>query len=205
MIAPLPKPSEVAVIAAAAYNSPWRWQAEHVRAIDATLGPWRVIAYQGTVRDGVDILRDIRFLPWWDRRGGFGPAGFVKGVLDVIEDMIADTIEDARAGRLLIVGHSLGGSLALRTAAHFRSLGCVTPVFAFEPARCGLGKLRRTLADVPIFISVDGNDVVPEVPFLYYHPAEVTHIGRVRIDPLECHKIATVIADLRAARVARLP
>lgn len=195
----LPKPSEAALVAQAAYVGPWRWTAPGVRAMDATLGDWRVISYEGTTKDGLQILRDIRFVPWWDRHAGFGPVGFVKGVFTVIEDLVADCIDDAKAGKLIIVGHSLGGSLALRTAGHFRALGYKVPVFAIEPARCCLRKLGKLLSDVPVFISVDANDPVPDVPFFYCHPAPVTKIGHDSFDPLERHRIATVIADLKAA------
>ena len=204
-MSPLPKPSEAAAVAQAAYSGPWKWTDVGVRAMDARLGPWRCIAYEGTTSDFLQITRDIRFLPFWDRRAGIGPIGFVKGVLAVIEDLVADCIDDAKAGNLIVLGHSLGGSLALRTAGHFRALGYKVPVFAIEPARCCLWKLGRLLADVPVFISQAGSDPVPDVPLFYRHPGAVTRIGHPVADPLNMiarikqHRIAQVIADLRAA------
>lgn len=195
----LPKPSEAAEIAAQAYQGPWRWESPgHTRAIDARLGDYRCVAFEGTTKDGLAILRDVRFLPWIDR-AGIGPAGFVKGLAYVIEQIIADTIEDAKAGRLLFIGHSLGGALALRCAAYFVALGYPPAgVFAFEPPRCGGRRLRKLLRQIPAFVSSDGNDPVTRVPCWGYEiGAPVTQIGIKQWDPFRCHRIAQVISDLR--------
>lgn len=196
----LPKPSEAAQIAAASYVGPWRWESPgHTRAIDATLGGYRCCAFEGTTRDGLAILRDIRFVPWIDR-AGIGPAGFVKGLGWVIEQIIADTIDDAKAGRLLFIGHSLGAALALRCAAYFVSLGYPPAgVYAFEPPRCGGARLRKLLRQIPTFITRDGNDPVTQVPCLYSLPAPVTKIGLPKLDPFRCHRIAVVTEDLEQA------
>ncbi len=201
MLPPLPKPSEAALVAASAYAGPWRWTSfGHTKVLDTEWNGYRVASFQGTILNGYDILRDIRFVPWWDRYGGFGPAGFVKGVQQVIEEMIADLIADARAQRLIFVGHSLGGAEALRAASHFAGLGAPpAAVFAFEPPRAGLLKLKRSLKKVPVFICHNGNSPVPYVPWLYRHPAKVTKIGRWCWEPIHCHRIAQIHADLVAA------
>ena len=206
---PLPKPSEAAECAADAYHGPWKWVAPGVRACDFRIGDWHVLAFEGTTLNGWQILRDIRFLPWWDSKCGFGPIGFTKGVLAIIEDLLNDLLEDAKAGRLIIVGHSLGGSLALRTAGHFRALGHRVPVYAFEPARCGLWKLKRLIGDELTFISFDGDDPVPCLPWFWILPGVVTKIGQsarywwqrlLRLGrDIGDHRIAQVTADLKAA------
>ena len=196
----LPKPSEAAAIAAKAYVGPWTWVSPgHTRAIDVWLDDYRCVAFEGTTRDGLAILRDIRFLPWIDR-AGIGPAGFVKGLGYVIEQIIADTIDDAKAGRLLFIGHSLGGALALRCAAYFVALGYPPAgVFAFESPRCGGRKLRKLLRCVPTVATADGNDPVVRVPCFYEIGVPVTQIGTKRFDPFACHRISQVIHDLKAA------
>lgn len=173
----LPKPSEAIAIAMGAYVGPWRWNVNGVRVIDTTLGSWRAVGFEGTTKDGWQILRDIRFLPWWSRYGGFGPAGFVLGAQDVVEGVVAETIDDARVGRLFLAGHSLGAALALRLAAHYAVLGYPVPVFAYEPPRSGLWRLRRVLAPSYVFICHNGDSPVPGVPMLYLQPAKVTAIG----------------------------
>lgn len=197
----LPLPSAVAAVAAQAYAGPWRWVAGDVHVLDARLGTYRVVAFRGTTRDGFDILRDVRCAPWWFRRVGFVPAGFGKGVAAVIDAILLDAADDLLAGKLIVCGHSLGARMALIAAGWMAALGHPPAgTYAFEPPRGAWFKLRRLLRKLPyLFACRDGNDLVVRVPFIWLQGCALVRVGRPRLDPLECHKIAVVADDLRAA------
>lgn len=198
----LPLPSEAAEIAAQCYVGPWKWVVGDVHVTDTKWGDYRVIGFRGTCRNNADILRDVRFMPWWSPRVGFCPAGFYKGVRNVIDAINLDCAEDIKAGRLAIVGHSLGGSLSLILAGWLTALGYPpAAVYAFEPARCGGRKLRKLLRTVHSFASIDGNDPIPSVPLFYEIPVPTTYIGIKQFDIFACHRIAQVIEDLKAANL----
>jgi hypothetical protein len=181
-----------------------------VAAIDAraTTGH-HVVAFRGTTKNGADILRDMRCFPWWHHRVGICPAGFLKGTQTVIDRLIFDTADYAKAGALIFVGHSLGGSEALIAAAWFAALGHPpAAVVAFDPACAGLWKLRRLIKQVPysrIYWNVF--DPVPTVPLFYRHPAEVIRIGKSigSLDPFVYHRIANIVDSVKAYEAKSSP
>ena len=175
-----------------------------VRATLTQVDDYVVVANRGTILDGDDILRDIRFLPWWNAAVGFCPAGFLKGARSIITKLIADVGPTAKAGKLVFTGHSLGGSEALIEAGWFAALGFPPAgVVVFEPARAGREKLMGLLATVPaVRWYHDGNDPVPIVPGGYLLPPEKRIIGKPRLNAIECHRIAQVQADLALAGIA---
>ena len=200
-----PKPSEIAEVAQLAYDPSLKgqqWNVGDVHVIGVRLGKYLVIAFRGTCRDGGDILRDMRAVPWWARKVGFGPSGFLKGARNLLSDtrFLSDVSADLGAGTVIVTGHSLGGAMALILAAWLVALGySLAGCYAFEPARCGWWKMRRLWRAIPIvFVTKDGNDPVPSLPFFYLLPSVVTKIGRDQFDIFRCHRIAVVIADLRA-------
>lgn len=205
MTSPLPKPSEAAALCATSYTDTPRWDVAigDVKACDYRWGDYRVIAIPGTTRNGWTILRDARFIPWLFIVG-LCAAGFGKGVRVLIEEtgFLIDIAEDLKAGRLILVGHSLGGRIALILAGWLVAIGFMpAAVYAFEPAGGSWFKLRRLLRKVPrVVITVDGNDWVPSLP-PSPQSAPVIEIGRERAwwRWYLCHKISTVIADLKEA------
>lgn len=201
----LPKPSEAAEFAARSYTGPWRWDVKigDVKACDFRWNDYRVIAIPGTTRNGWTILRDLRFIPWLFVVG-ICAAGFGKGVRVLIEEtsFLVDIADDLKAGKLIIVGHSLGGRIALILAGWLVAIDSYpAAVYAYEPAGGSWFKLRRLLRYVPTFISHDGNDWVNYLP-PSPKSGPVTQIGK-RAKPWwkwpACHRIAQVIEDLRAA------
>lgn len=176
-----------------------------IRAIIRTLpGGWVVVAFRGTTKNGFDIVRDIRFFPWWNHRTGFCPAGFLKGVMDVIDEIILTVGQAAKQGKLILIGHSLGGAMALIAAAWFVALNCIpAAVVVFEPARPGWFKLWRLIEKIPrVTWYQNGNDRVPRLPPVYLlRKRFMVQVGTPTWDWLRRHRIADVIANMKAAGI----
>ena len=211
-MSPLPTLQETVAAAAGAYPGPWRWVTSgDTRVALSWVREYAIVSPQGTeLKDPLEVLRDIRFLPWWSPRVGVCPAGFLKGVASVIDEIIFDMADVAREGRLIFSGHSLGGAEALIMAGWFTALGHPpAAVDAYEPPRCGMWRLARLLQDPRIqrvTITHDGTDPIPDVPpWPYRLPGRVMHIGKPSIFPLQCHEIARVIADLPASNAPQPP
>lgn len=101
-----------------------------------------------------------------------------------------------------IVGHSLGGALAILEAAERAAVGQIVPVYAFEPPRmCADDRLTRLFADlrVPWLATRNGNDIVTQIPPELSLPGPLTSIGRpvLPFDNAIDHRIAHVIAALQ--------
>lgn len=181
-----PKASVLAAFAGDAYDDSFydyghqHWIAGDVHVIGRRIGRYLCVAIRGTTKDGLDILRDLRFMPWWFRRVGVVPAGFGKGVRALIEEttFLVDIAEDLKNGTLIIVGHSLGAAMALILTGWLIDLGFhIAAVFAFEPARAGFFKLMRLQLRTYVFWTWCGIDIVPRVPFFYRLPMGRNLIG----------------------------
>ena len=82
---------------------------------------FHVLAFRGTEASSLnaifrqggwrDIIRDLRFIPWYDKRVGWAHSGFLKGAKAV--DRI---IVNSPRKETILIGHSLGGALALIVA-----------------------------------------------------------------------------------------
>jgi hypothetical protein len=78
-----------------------------------------------------------------------------------------------------LVGHSLGAAIALMAAADMTASGNPpVAVYGFEPPRvCDGPRVAKLLKGVPILLTKNGNDVVPDVPLHLDHAAKVSDIG----------------------------
>lgn len=106
-----------------------------------------------------------------------------------------------------VTGHSLGAAMAILYAAVLARLGCVVPVYAFEPPHlCMDGTLAQFLAvsGVSIYATRNGNDVVPDIPLGLTLPATLMRIGKPMLpfDNIEDHSIARVIEALATRDMA---
>ncbi|PVX77153.1 lipase family protein [Paraburkholderia unamae] len=105
----------------------------------------------------------------------------------------------AAAGQpVTLCGHSLGAALALCAAAAMVVGGnAPAAVYGFEPPRVGVDLgIRAALANVPVHLFKNGNDIVCDVPPGGHHAALLIPIGKATLPwgNLIDHEIARVIA-----------
>jgi len=96
----------------------------------------QVVAFRGTEAKVVtdlgifDVLRDMFFLPWYNKKVGWGHAGFMCGAAGAYEKGLYGLLR--RGIPVAVVGHSLGGAMALVVARMLLSDGfSVTDVVTF--------------------------------------------------------------------------
>lgn len=106
-----------------------------------------------------DVRRDLMF--WSKKHHGLkGHAGFISGAKDVLNDLMKH-IGDSQDKPLIVAGHSLGGGLAIPTAALLRGKGYqILEVVTFGTPRVlssGHGQFKHIKVTEYEF----GNDIVP--------------------------------------------
>lgn len=189
---------ELADLAARAYRKR-TYAAGGVEALAVVRGGTLFAAFRGTERDGRDILRDLRALPWWDRRLGWCHAGFLKGVRRIWPALVVAL--GAHEGPVVFTGHSKGGAeatvaAAMMTLAGKRPAALVT----FGSPRVTMsGRIARLLTGVQVRRYVNGDDCVPRLPWmlgLYRHVGGEVAVGRPR-HPFGDHRINAYRQALR--------
>ena len=182
-------------LAAATYTDTPTWCAGDVAAFR-----WGdVLAFRGTEPASLaDWLRDFDCVPWWDTKLGFCHRGFLDGAR-----ALWPLIDLNSMHRMTIVGHSMGGALAILTAAEMSSIGVfVDAVVTFGAPRCvdkEGGDYVRMAGRMTLYRH--GDDPVPMVPIepgILQHPAPLTQIGRATLDPIADHFISGYLAALAA-------
>lgn len=186
---------ELAGLAAGAYAVPASYAAGDVAAVRTG----NVVAFRGTRPDALaDWLRDLDAVPVYDQVLGYCHRGFIDGARATLPLILAD-----RAVPLLLVGHSLGGALALLTAALLLAeRRPVLGVATFGAPRAAGGRLRAALMETTVRQYRHGDDPVTEVPFLplvFEHPTQLIAIGQPSVDPLTDHAISGYLAALAPA------
>jgi triacylglycerol lipase len=193
-------PRDYAALAQAAYDAPPDiGEADSAsRAIVRTTADGLCVAFPGS--NDLDCwLADLDAIPV--SVPGMGDVH--KGFYGAWEAMSADVLAAIGDKPVTLVGHSLGGSLALLAAAALTLAGKPpVAVWAFEPARVSFDlTLRNLLAKVPKHLYRNGLDLVPDLPPGGVHPGLLTHIGPelLPIPNVQDHLLPRVTEDLPQA------
>lgn len=142
---------------------------------------YQVVAFRGTESGSlfegsgwIDVIRDIRIIPWYDKDTGWCHSGFLKGGRRAAE-FLADKLD--RGLPVIFTGHSLGGALALMCAAKLHSKGF------FIEEWVGFGSPKTQFSKKTFSFRQTnyrhGLDVVPLMPRIwgYRHNYRLTSIG----------------------------
>ncbi len=117
-----------------------------------------------------------------------------------------------------ITGHSLGGSLALITAARLNFAGIpIAGVTAFAPARISTGPIGDRMRGIPMTLYRFGCDEVPLLPvalpfWTWQHPVSLTQLGNPEEDifpgileyaekVIECHRLIHYATAVQALEI----
>ncbi len=134
-----------------------------------------VVAFPGT--DNLEcVITDANMLTMSVPGAGEVHRGFWEAWL-----AIGAHVEAAIGERpVTLVGHSLGAALAICAAITRRVVGKpVSAVYGLEPPHISPDTaIAGLLAPVPVYLSKNGNDIVPDVPFNWRHAGQLVHIGR---------------------------
>lgn len=123
-----------------------------------------------------------------------------KGFWDAWTAIALPVLAVAAGQPVTLVGHSLGAAMALMCAAYM-TVGGNPPaaVYGFEPPRVGVDLgIRTALANVPVHLYRNGNDLVTDLPPGGIHAALLNAIGHAALPwpNIIDHEIARVIAAL---------
>ena len=171
-------------------NATW-WSGE-LSALYIKTSNERVIAIPGTKKEIGEWLEDFEAWPIWDSKLGICHKGFRDGAWALWRNSPLSSVD---FGGAIVTGHSLGGALAILLGAIMTINNSVPKaIVTFGAPRCGSWKVRSILKSVPIRSYRNGNDPVPDVPWLpgiYVRPRAQIEIGAPQHDPLVCHHIGS--------------
>ena len=176
-------------IVARSYTSATWWAGELSALYTAADGA-RVIAIPGTKAEIGEWLRDLDVMPVWDGALGVCHRGFRDGALELYR---ASPLSDHDFAGAIICGHSLGGALAILLGAFLTAWGMPpAQIITFGAPRCGSWRVRRILRPLPLRLYRNGDDPVPDVPWLpgiYVQPRRLIQVGEPALDPIADHHV----------------
>ncbi len=132
---------------------------------------------KGSLKNWLDVVRDVRFIPWHDKRVGWAHSGFLKGSRCVCDKHLVKLPTDKK---LIITGHSLGGALALVAAQILRQTHDIEEVVVFGCPRVFLWNSVDRFSNIRVCLYRNGHDLVTTVPHSFYgyrHPRELSQLG----------------------------
>jgi hypothetical protein len=123
-----------------------------------------------------------------------------RGFYEAWQAISVDVLAAIDGRPAILVGHSLGGAIALLAAAAM-TVGGNAPltVYAFEPPRVSYDMtIRVLLRQVPLHLYQNGSSPVTDLPLGGMHPWFLTHIGRPAsvIPRISDHFIENVIPNV---------
>jgi hypothetical protein len=156
-----------------------------VECLVETVGGVQIISPRGTeLRAFIsghgwrDVLRDLRLIPWYDKRVGWAHSGFLKGAQGLIDKGLYKLL--TREKPIAISGHSLGGAIGLCVAAILYAEGFnVIGVINFGAPRCFLrGTVNRfKKTKIPVYEYSNPGDPVPNMPFRFWGFKHVNEVS----------------------------
>lgn len=212
---------DLAILAGRAYADPPTWVGKrlgtedvHALRVDVLCGT--VIAFRGTTLNPLDWIRDLDAMAMCHPKIGWCHAGFLRGAQAVSGQIIAEMADPNRvllpvakavpytARRIILVGHSLGGILAIVVGAIMCAAGCPPDeIVTFGAPRGVFPKARRILrGKVRRIVQYrNGNDPVPGIlwpfPLPYRHIETLQKIGTAHFIDIECHHLLGYVQALR--------
>jgi triacylglycerol lipase len=188
---------------AAYYDKPTFVVAGDVYVVITVINGITVVAFRGTEPSNIkDWIRDFDALPMRNRYLGLCHKGFLTGA----EAAIPLLIPLLKGKQFIIVGHSLGGAMAILTGAILTAMK-LPPIqittFGAPNSFIGDG-VTTILKIIPGNRYRNGDDPVPVVPMWPFHQdREFTHIGTASIDAISDHFIAAYYSALDHMEITR--
>jgi len=125
----------------------------------------------------LDVIRDVRFVPWYDRRVGWVHSGFLKAAQRIADHVVELNLP----GPVRVIGHSLGAGISTALAPILKANGLdVVEVVLFGSPRALLPSAAKRF-DIPCTSYRNGHDFVTTVPrrsWGFRHPVELTQLGK---------------------------
>ncbi len=194
---------DLALLAQSVYRGPWSGQA----ALDCEYdllprgADEVIVAIPGTHPDDpLDWIRDLSAALWAFPIVGTCHSGFGSGGTAVAERVLRAVRGDARL--MTVVGHSLGGAMALVVGARLVAAGFRVRIVTFSAPRVAflanlaLPRLARSAFELAEYRRA--GDPVPAVPPRpwFKHVTRGVEIGVALADPIANHSIKRYAADL---------
>jgi len=130
-----------------------------------------------------DVIRDLRVIPWYDRRVGWSHAGFLKGARGLVDKGLYGMLK--REIPIVFTGHSLGGAIAINAAKILDAEGFnIDSVVTFGAPRTLTKGAVKNFQNSGIEIVEYSNrgDPIPDVPFRWWGYRHINEVHTSR-DP----------------------
>ncbi|MFD0894288.1 lipase family protein [Luteolibacter ambystomatis] len=186
---------------AAGFSHTTTFNRSNIQGFWSTADDVALLAFRGTSNPG-QWIRNAHFFPVrhpWGRVH----EGFKDGVADVETDLRGFDEVAGKAKYLWITGHSLGGALALITAARWKMAGIPSSLYTYGQPMVGLeGFADRFAIELPgrLVRFVNQSDIVPRVPPGFSHTGMLKRI--VRPGVLEAVPALEAVAAVQTPELA---